>query len=270
MAPAEAAITASGCSDLLRGFLDGTEKDEVRRRRVYGRLPSNPRCLLCYAPFAGPGATLMRMRGRQPFAKNPRVCNVCFRAMTPGGCETDIVALFLDLRGSTQLAERLGSSAFARELDRFYEVATTAMVDKQAFVELTGDEVYAFYVPALTPGNAARVAVDTAEQVIRQLAPLRVGGGIHAGPAWVGVVGDERRIKDFRSIGDTVNVGARLVAAAESGECLVSEAAYKMSGLQREDLEERTLALKGKAEPFQVRVLGIGPREETIGIQQGD
>jgi hypothetical protein len=32
------------------------------RRHLNGMLPSNPRCVNCHRPFAGPGGLLMRLR----------------------------------------------------------------------------------------------------------------------------------------------------------------------------------------------------------------
>ena len=51
-------------------------------------------------------------------------------------------------------------------------------------------------------------------------------------------------------VGDVVNVTARLAAAAESGEILVSADVAAKAGLDG-DLPRRTLDLKGKAEPFE-------------------
>jgi len=250
---------------LLLSFLEGRERDEVRRRRLYGRLPTNPRCVLCYAPFDGVGAKLMRMRGRRPFAKNPRVCDVCFRAMAVGdGCEVNIAVLFVDVRGSMTLASRLGPSGFARLLDRYYRVASDEMIAHQAFVELTGDEVYGFYLPGLISDNAVRVAVKTAERILRRVTWLELGSGVHAGIAWVGVVGDAQKIKDFRSVGDTVNLGARLVQRAGPGECLISEVAYREARLESMNLPECDLTLKGIREPVAARVMSVATGETHV------
>ena len=44
-----------------------------RWRPLYGRLPSNPRCVQCHRPFAGLGGALLRMmQGVHKSAKNPR------------------------------------------------------------------------------------------------------------------------------------------------------------------------------------------------------
>jgi adenylate cyclase len=241
-----------------RSLLTGNEPDEIRRRRLYGRLPSSPRCMICYAPFKGPGGVLMRWRGRGPYPKNPRLCEACFRNSPPGGCEVEIGALFVDVRGSTALAERLGATGFARVINRYYATVMDAMLNSEAFIEITGDEVFGLYLPAFTRGNYARLAIETAERILQSV-ELNVGAGVHVGPAWVGTVGDPEKVKDFRAIGDTVNVGAGLVARATTGECLISETAYRQAEVEGVSLEKRLVALKGKAEPLQVRVIRVVP-----------
>lgn len=249
-----------GCSEERLAILTGREPAEIRQRRLYGRIPSNPRCVLCYAPFGAPGSFLMRAVGRGQFAKNPRFCERCFAgaASQIGGCEVEIAALFVDVRGSTALAERLGATAYAHALQRYYTAATEEMVGNQAFIEITGDEVYGFFLPAWVPGgNPARAAVETAERILRRVGELELGAGIHVGTAWVGIVGDRQRVSDFRSIGDPVNVGARLVGKAGPGECLISETAYHNAGIAWANLELRELQLAGKAERIRARVMRV-------------
>ena len=250
------------CSEERRAILTGANPAEMRQRRFYARIPSSPRCVLCYAPFGSPGSLWMRAIGRGQFAKNPRFCERCFAgaASDVGGCEVEIATLFVDVRGSTALAERLGPTAYATALHRYYGAATAEMVANQAFIEITGDEVYGFFLPAWVPGgNAARAAAHTAERILRRVTQLQVGAGIHTGTAWVGIVGDRTRVSDFRSIGDPVNVGARLVAQASAGECLISEVAYQQAELDWAKLDLRTLTLAGKSEPVRARVMRVPP-----------
>jgi adenylate cyclase len=71
------------------------------------------------------------------------------------------------------------------------------------------------------------------------------------------VHGIEGTVTDFTALGESVNIAARLVAAAEPGEALISNATYVAAGLKLRELAERQLELKGKAEPVGVRVLGL-------------
>ncbi len=61
---------------------------------------------------------------------------------------------------------------------------------------------------------------------------------------------------DFTALGDSVNVTARLASAAAAGEILVSAASATAAKLDP-DLELRTLSLRGRAEPLDVRVLRV-------------
>ena len=85
---------------------------------------------------------------------------------------------------------------------------------------------------------------------------LRLGIGVHTGPAFVGTVkGAEDTVDDITALGDSVNITARLAAQAGAGEALISEAAYASAGLDLGNLEQRRLELKGKSEPVTVRVM---------------
>lgn len=57
--------------DYWRAFLSGGHSREHRARAVFKRIPSDPRCRLCGAPFAGPGAPLMRLIGKRPSTATP-------------------------------------------------------------------------------------------------------------------------------------------------------------------------------------------------------
>jgi class 3 adenylate cyclase len=79
--------------------------------------------------------------------------------------------------------------------------------------------------------------------------------GVHAGNAYVGVLGEGGRATDLTALGDDVNIGARLADAAGVGEVLVSLQLGERIGLDTHRLERRTLDLKGKSQPFEVAVM---------------
>ncbi len=247
-----------------RALLEGTSGEFGSGRRLFRLIPSSPRCKMCYAPFAGLGAPLMRMFDRGPWAKNPNICGFCFKELERdrGGAEIDLTLLFADIRGSTSIGKSMGAASFHRLLGRFYREMTRVLVANDAVVDkFVGDEVVALFIPALAgPDHAAR-AVETAREMLKATghgdsgapwAPL--GIGIHTGPAYVGTVGDT--VTDFTALGDTVNVTARLASAAAGGEILVSADASALAGL-RPDLETRHLTLRGRQQPLDVRVLHV-------------
>src|SRR5437764_14300312 len=68
-----------------------------------------------------------------------------------------------------------------------------------------------------------RMAIFNEERQQSGLPPIQIGIGLHCGPAVVGNIGSEDRVQ-YTAIGDTVNVAARLVAKAEPGHIIVSDA----------------------------------------------
>jgi adenylate cyclase len=182
----------------------------------------------------------------------------------PGGTEVDISMLFVDVRGSTSLAEKMSAAAFSRLMNRFYKAATKVLIKKDAFIDkFIGDEVTALFFPLFTGPNHAQAAVLAAQELLqatehadRQGSWLPVGVGVHTGIAYVGTVsGAEGSFKDVTALGDNVNIAARLASVAAAGEALISDEAYAAADLDLGDLEQRQLELKGKSESLGVRVL---------------
>jgi adenylate cyclase len=240
-----------------------------RWRRFTGSLPSNPRCVNCHRPFAGIGGGLFRVfMGIKKSTKNPRYCADChwFTTQFPGGAEIELTMLFVDVRGSTTIAETMNNTEFSILMNRFYEAAINVLVRADAFIDkLVGDEVTALFIPGYAGKDHAQKAVEAGQNLLRVTGYGKSGGpwvpigvGIHTGLAWVGsIVGTSGAGADFTALGDNVNIAARLASKAKAGEVLISEAAYAASGLDFGELEQRQLELKGKSEPIGVRVMGV-------------
>jgi adenylate cyclase len=249
-------------SMILNGRVPGLR----RFRQVYKLLPGDKRCKNCYVPLSGFTAPIMRLFGRRPYHKNPHFCNWCMwlGQVYPGGTEIELSLLFADVRGSTQLAETMSAAAFSQVMNRFYDAATNVLVRTDAFIDkLVGDEVIGFYIPGYAGRRHARKALLAAQRLGRVMGYgtpdgpwLPIGIGVHTGVAYVGTVhGTGGVVTDFTALGEHVNIAARLVARAEPGEALISDAAYTAAGLNLKHLPQRQLELKGKAERVGVHVL---------------
>jgi adenylate cyclase len=230
----------------------------ARLRRIFRHLPSDPRCKLCYAPYAAPFGPVVGLLGFGRWHKNPSLCGSCLRIMerSQGGAEVELSMLFADLRESTQLAASMSASAYTRLLNGFYRTAAGAVEDRGGSIDkYLGDGVFAVFIPGFAGADHAARAIDAGALILRKTAPiggapaLPVGIGVHTGMAYVGVVGGSGDLTDFTALGDAVNITERLSSAAASRELLVSDASLVASGFGSDGLERRELSLKGVALP---------------------
>ena len=244
-----------------------TEGEPINRHLYHlnGLLPSDPRCKLCASPFKGWGGFLMHLLGKDQSKYNPRFCQPCEKFDHPGGAEVPLTMLFADIRGSTQLAEKMSARDFSTLINRFYTAATHVLVQSDALVDrLMGDEAIGLYLPGFAGPKHPRRAIEAAQNLLKLTGHrdpkgpwLPVGVGVHTGPAYVGVVGGEDSPVDFTALGDNVNIAARLASQAGRGEILISETTYVAAGVDFGNLERRQIELKGKSEPTGVRILRV-------------
>lgn len=255
----------------VRLYMTGEHPGMADQRRRFRRIPSEPRCKLCAAPFGGLGGKAFHAWG---FARssNPALCIKCTTELGRvglTGVEIPCTLLFSDVRGSTALGERMRPSEFHDFLDRFYRLATRAIVDHDGIVDkLVGDEVIGLFFGGISgPEHTAagiRAALALAERAANESAtrmgPIPVGTAVHTGEAFVGATGPAGAVEDFTALGDVVNTTARLASAAGAGEVLVSVTAAEAAHTPTERLERRTLTLRGRSEPIEVVVLRSGSR----------
>jgi adenylate cyclase len=234
---------------------------DKRLRRIMRVLPHDPRCKFCNTPFQGFGAVVARVLfGKQRSAMNPRYCNLCEIASRefPGGAEVEMSMLFIDIRGSTALSERLSPTEFSQVINRFYSAATKVIVEEDGLVEkLAGDEVAAFWGAGFAGTDYVRRTIHVAQSLLGVMAgqAIPVGIGVHAGIAYFGSMGTEEGLTDISAKGEEVNTAARLASKAAPGELVVSEQALKKAGIDGSALESRSLELKGISEPVLIRVM---------------
>ena len=227
---------------------------------VMSRLPAEPRCRLCRAPYGGFGGRIMRRVGFGPSRKNPNLCSTCFERAPMGGAEMEIGVLFADVRGFTSLAETMPPTEVAELLNRFYASATKVLSRSAVIDKLVGDEVMALYLPPLLGDGWEDALLRDASELLEAVGfaddPwLPLGIGLDVGPAFVGNVG-EGEVKDFTALGDVVNTASRLQSCAESGQIVLSERLFARLSDGPSAAERRTVTLKGKAETEPVRVIG--------------
>lgn len=151
-----------------------------------------------------------------------------------GGENQKATILFSDLRGFTQLSEKMEPADVVELLNECFTEMTDLVFEKSGTLDkYTGDGLMVvFGAPLARPDDAQR-AVETA--IAMQLAlqrlnehwkktgrqPLRMGIGINTGVVTAGNIGSTRRM-DYTVIGDSVNLASRLCANALPGQVLIS------------------------------------------------
>lgn len=253
----------------------GDYEAERRQRRFFRFLPGSPRCKSCYAPFSGAGSAVVRLfYSKKPSNMNPHLCNVCeeFARKYPGGAEVEMSLLFADVRGSTQLAERLGTTQFSRLINRFYRISSHILVESDALIDkIIGDQVAGIYVPGFAGIKHTRRAIEAGRNLLAATGHgdannpwIPLGVGIHTGIAYVGSVGSKDGTMDITVLGDVANTAARLASEAKTGEILISDAAYQVAELKPGLLDVRQLALKGKSQAVSVHVLDEHSQSQSL------
>lgn len=169
-----------------------------------------------------------------------------------------ITVLFTDIVGFTSLANTLRSRRVAELLNQYLGAMTEAIFANGGTVDkFMGDGIMALFgaPEECSPNEQVRRAVKTAKDMQRYLSQLneqwqtqgipqvRFRCGIHQGTAVVGMFGSAER-SDYTAIGPTINIAARIQAAAEPDCILVSAAVADY--LEDEELRKREpLKLKG-------------------------
>lgn len=235
-------------------------------QRVFRMLPTDPRCAICGAPFAGLGSRLVRPLGYRPSRKSPHLCETCVELSPPGGMSMEIGVLFADIRGFTGLSEATDPEQISALLRRFYACAEEILFPQALIDKLIGDEVMALYIPMFgRMHDPARVMFDHARELLARVGYgstdgpfLEVGIGLDFGEAFVGNIG-KRSLHDFTAVGDVVNTASRLQGQAEGGEILLSN---RLADTLGETPGERVdVAVKGKTQPVVAYRISANPAE---------
>ena len=153
--------------------------------------------------------------------------------------------LFVDIRAFTKLTETHLPQDLVLVLNRFLaEMRQSVEGHGGMVVSVLSDGIMAVFGLTDTRRHGSRAALGAARDMLRTLEtmnreltvalpmPLRIGIGIHTGPAIIGRVGDERRGFHLTALGETVTIASRLEAATKLYLCdgLVSQETINAAG----------------------------------------
>ncbi|MGJ4944292.1 adenylate/guanylate cyclase domain-containing protein [Bradyrhizobium sp. HKCCYLS1011] len=185
------------------------------------------------------------------------------------GQERYLVSLFVDMRGSTKLAESRLPFDTVFIVNRFLGAVSQAVTSSGGQPnQFVGDGMLALFGLSVDQQTACRQAVQAAGRIavnIEELntslshdlrEPIRFGIGIHGGEVIVGEIGYRDHMV-FTALGDAVNVAARLQDMTKSLGCeaIISEDVCAMTGLTAYDVPEQDVEIRGRTEPMRVRTV---------------
>jgi len=185
------------------------------------------------------------------------------------GEERYLVSLFVDMRGSTRLAEKMLPFDTVFVVNRFLAAVSQAVIECGGRPnQFVGDGMLALFGLSGNAQTACRQAIRAAALIsvnIDELntflahdlrEPLRFGIGIHGGEVIVGDIGYRDHMV-FTALGDAVNVAARLQDMTKTLACeaIFSEEVRVTAGLGEHDLPQQQVEIRGRAEPMIVRVV---------------
>lgn len=181
------------------------------------------------------------------------------RGAVLGGEQREATALFIDLIGSTSLAQQRPAEEVVRILNAMFAAVARVIEREGGFVnKFEGDgALCVFGAPTDVADHAAR-ALCAARQLRAELHELErnhpgldAAIGVSSGVVVAGNVGAPHRF-EFTIIGDPVNEAARLteLAKGQPGRILAGESAVEAAGAEADEwVKAGVFELRGRAEP---------------------
>jgi len=185
------------------------------------------------------------------------------------GEEREIVILFADLRDFTRFSEQKLPYDVVFVLNRYFAGMGSAVSDCGGHLDkFIGDGVMALFGVDRPVSEAARQALSAAKLMAQRLdelneslstelgEPLRIGIGIHVGPAIIGEMG-YGKATSLTAVGDSVNTASRLEAMTKefSAQLVVSEAVAQKAGIDLSAFPSHDIGVRGRSENITARVI---------------
>jgi adenylate cyclase len=201
----------------------------------------------------------------------PQTTAAQLRGSSPSriGEERYLVSMFVDMRGSTKLAEKRLPFDTVFIVNRFLGAVSQAVIacggQPNQFV---GDGMLALFGLTGSRQDACRQALRAVAMIAANIEelnqflshdlrePIRFGIGVHGGEVIIGDIGYRDHMV-FTALGDAVNVAARLQDMTKSLACeaVLSEEVRITAGLSSDCLPQQQVAIRGRTDPMMVRAV---------------
>lgn len=178
-----------------------------------------------------------------------------------GGSRKNYAFLFSDVRGFTTISEKLEPEEVVKILNEYLDLQAKIIKKNNGDIDkFVGDEIMAVFRGKDMADNAIMSAIEIAEKIQKINNKktndgekiVNIGIGLHLGEVVEGRIGSSERM-DNTSIGDTVNIAARLCSYAEPGIILASK--YIVSKAKKGKFvgkELEPISVKGKDQPIEI------------------
>ena len=188
------------------------------------------------------------------------------------GSEREIAILFADIRSFTELAETKLPYDVVFLLNRYFEEMGRAIEGAGGRVDkFIGDGIMALFGVESGAEAGCRAALAAAAAMSERLIhlnamlaedlpkPLKIGIGIHAGPAIVGEMGFGQTVS-VTAIGDAVNTASRLESMTKDQgvQLIVSEEVARHAETNLDRFPAMEIMVRGRVQPLTIRCIPLG------------
>ena len=204
------------------------------------------------------------------------------------GREECLSVLFSDIRGFTNLSERIPPNQLVETLNFYFSNMTDAIFEHDGTIDkFIGDAIMAFWGAPIKDADHARKSVAAAIEMTKRLQQVNqwlteksypeisIGIGINTGDVVIGNIGSSRKL-DYTVIGDNVNLASRLEGLTKPYGCsiIISEFTFEQLQNSLPCCVVDAVRVKGKEHPIRVysplvEQTSIIARKEAMQIEIG-
>jgi class 3 adenylate cyclase/uncharacterized membrane protein SpoIIM required for sporulation len=183
-----------------------------------------------------------------------------------GGEKKELTVFFSDIRGFTNLSEKLDPEQLVALLNEYLDVMTEVILEHRGVVDkYIGDAIMAFWGAPLDEPKHAFFSCKASLKMMQELnhfnaalkrkglPEINIGIGLNTSPMVVGNMGSHKRF-DYTVIGDAVNLGSRLESLNKQYGTHIIASEYTREQVI-DDFEFRELdyvKVKGKNKPIRI------------------